>query len=112
MQIASALDSRWPEVVGAISEAIDLEATARSSGALTRRREIRTAEQLLRLALAYGPGGLSLRSAAARAGIAEGGEGSRPLRHGGHEAHPQRVWLAGRDRRRAGEPCRYPAAPA
>jgi hypothetical protein len=74
MQIASALDSRWPEVVGAISEAIDLEATARSSGALIRRREIRTAEQLLRLALAYGPGGLSLRSAAAWAGIAGGAD--------------------------------------
>jgi hypothetical protein len=37
-----------------------------------RRREIRSGEQLLRLALAYGPGGLSLRSAAAWAGIAEG----------------------------------------
>ena len=72
MQIASALDSRWPEVVGTISDAIDLEATARSRGALLRRRGIRSAEQLLRLALAYGPGGLSLRMAAAWAGIAEG----------------------------------------
>jgi hypothetical protein len=69
MQAASALDSRWPEMVGAVSEAIDLEATARSSGALIRRREIRTAEQLLRLALAYGPGGLSLRAAATWAGV-------------------------------------------
>lgn len=74
MQIASALISRWPDVVGAISEAIDLEATARTSGALVRRREIRTAEQLLRLALAYGPGGLSLRMAAAWAEISEGAE--------------------------------------
>jgi hypothetical protein len=72
MQLASSLDSQWPEVVGAVSRAIDLEMTARSSGALVRRREIRSGEQLLRLALAYGPGGLSLRSAAAWAGIAEG----------------------------------------
>jgi len=72
MQVASSLDSHWPEVVGAVSRAIDLETTVRSSGALVRRREIRSGEQLLRLALAYGPGGLSLRSAAAWAGIAEG----------------------------------------
>ena len=34
-----------------------------------RRRAIRSAEMLLRLALAYGPGGLSLRTAAAWAGV-------------------------------------------
>lgn len=72
MQVASSLDSRWPEVVGAISRIVDLEATARASGALRRRREIRSAEGLLRLALAYGPGGLSLRSAAAWAGLNAG----------------------------------------
>jgi hypothetical protein len=72
MQVASSLDWQWPEVVGAVSRAVDLEVTARRSGALVRRREIRSGEQLLRLALAYGPGGLSLRSAAAWAGIAEG----------------------------------------
>jgi hypothetical protein len=69
MQPASALDSRWPDLVAAISAAIDLEATARSSGALVRRRGIRDAAALLRLALAYGPGGLSLRAAAAWAGV-------------------------------------------
>jgi Transposase DDE domain len=52
-----------------VSAAIDLEATARASGALVRRRAIRSAEMLLRLALAYGPGGLSLRMAAAWAGV-------------------------------------------
>ena len=72
MQMASTLDSQWPELVGAISQAIDLEATVVSSGALIRRREIRSGAQLLRLALAYGPGGLSLRSAAAWAGVREG----------------------------------------
>jgi hypothetical protein len=74
MQPASALDSRWPDLVAAISAAIDLEATARSSGALVRRRGIRDAAALLvrtmvRTALAYGPGGLSLRAAAAWAGV-------------------------------------------
>jgi hypothetical protein len=65
MQPASPLDQRWPELVATISGAIDLEATARSSKALVRCREIRSGEALLRLALAYGPGGLSLRAAAA-----------------------------------------------
>jgi hypothetical protein len=69
MQLASAsLEAQWPDLVAAVSAAIDLEATARSSGALVRRREIRSAEALLRLALASGPGGLSLRTAAAWAG--------------------------------------------
>src|SRR5918912_2230468 len=71
MQPASSppLEAQWPDLVAAVSAAIDLEATARTSGALVRRREIRSAEVLLRLALAYGPGGLSLRSAAAWAGV-------------------------------------------
>ena len=69
MQAVSSLDARWPDLVAAVSAAIDLEATARASGALVRRRAIRSAEMLLRLALAYGPGGLSLRSAAAWAGV-------------------------------------------
>src|ERR687894_679360 len=66
---SSSLEAQWPDLVAAVSAAIELEATARASGALVRRREIRSAEALLRLALAYGPGGLSLRTAAAWAGI-------------------------------------------
>jgi hypothetical protein len=71
MQSASplSLEAQWPELVATIAGAIDLEATARSTGALVRRRAIRSAEMLLRLALAYGPGGLSLRAAAAWAGV-------------------------------------------
>src|SRR5918993_1195106 len=65
---SSSLEAQWPDLVAAVSTAIDLEATARASGALVRRRAIRSAEMLLRLALAYGPGGLSLRAAAAWAG--------------------------------------------
>jgi Transposase DDE domain len=48
---------------------LDLEATARASGALRRRRGVRDAPSLLRLALGYGACGLSLRSAAAWAEI-------------------------------------------
>src|SRR5215207_6050759 len=65
---SSSLEAQWPALVAAVSAAIDLEATARASGALVRRRALRSAEMLLRLALAYGPGGLSLRAAAAWAG--------------------------------------------
>ena len=46
-----------------------METTARTSGALVRRRSVQDGATLLRLALAHGPGGLSLRSAAAWAGI-------------------------------------------
>ena len=63
------LDAQWPDLVAAVSGTIDLDATARTSGALVRRREIRSADALLRLALAYGSGGLSLRAAAAWAGV-------------------------------------------
>jgi hypothetical protein len=71
MQPASSLslDAQWPDLLAAVSAAIDPDTTARTSGALMRRREIRSAEALLRLALAYGPGGLSLRSAAAWVGV-------------------------------------------
>ena len=71
MQPASPLllDTQWSDLTASVSTAIDLEATAWTSGALVRRRGVRSAETLLRLALAYGPGGLSLRGAAAWAGV-------------------------------------------
>ena len=71
MQPASSVagEAQWSDLVAAVSAATDLEATARSSGALVRRWEIRSGEMLLRLALDYGPGGLSLRAAAAWAGF-------------------------------------------
>ena len=42
-----------------------LMASAQASGALVRRRAVKTPMTLLRLALAYGPGGLSLRETSA-----------------------------------------------
>ncbi len=67
-------EAEWQLLLSSVSEKVDLEATARSSGALLRRRSIRRAENLLRLALAYGPGGQSLRDTASwskRQGIAD-----------------------------------------
>lgn len=61
---------RWSSIVSRLGEVADLEATARSFGALRRVRKVRRAEDLLRLALMYGPGHLSLRSTAALAGDA------------------------------------------
>lgn len=63
--ILSLQEQDWPAVVSRIGQAIDLETSAREFGALVRKREIRSASDLLRLALAYGPGGQSLRQTAA-----------------------------------------------
>jgi len=71
---ASLLSGNWPAVIAAVGGSVDLEATARQFGALRRKRKIKTAEALLRLALMWGPGRLSLREAAALAGEAGIGE--------------------------------------
>lgn len=62
------LDPHWPAVLKRLSGVLDLDASARASGALVRRRNVSDGATLLRLALAHGPGGLSLRSAALWAG--------------------------------------------
>jgi hypothetical protein len=61
----SQLDSGWKELVRRLGSPDELEASAKASGALLRRREIKSAEDLLRLVLAYGPCGKSLRETAA-----------------------------------------------
>lgn len=71
---ASQLDGGWKRLVRRLGSAEDLEATAKASGALVRRREIKSAEDLLRLVLAYGPCGMSLRTVAAWAGTMGLGE--------------------------------------
>jgi hypothetical protein len=60
----------WPSLLSRIEAVVDLEASARSSGALRRVRKLRRASDLLRLALMYGPGRLSLRAVAGAAGDA------------------------------------------
>jgi hypothetical protein len=59
----------WREVIAPLANLVDLDDTARASGALLRRREIKSGEALLRLAVAWGPGDMSLRQAAAWAGV-------------------------------------------
>ena len=54
----------WPSVIGHISSLVDLDSSARSRRGLLRKRGVRSAADLLHLALLYGPGGLSLRSVA------------------------------------------------
>lgn len=67
-------DAGWSGLLARVGTRDDLDASARASGALTRRRGVRDGASLLRLGLGYGPGGMSLREAAAWAqmqGIAE-----------------------------------------
>lgn len=65
MRAVSSPDRCWSKLLAALPASLDLEATARSCGAFRRRRAISGPVALLRLALGYGPGGLSLRGAAA-----------------------------------------------
>ena len=65
MKIRPEILDRWPEVSARLPAGFDLEATARLRGAFTRVREIKNAETLLRLALAYGGLGMSLRETCA-----------------------------------------------
>jgi hypothetical protein len=71
MKIRPEILDHWPEVSAHLPADFDLEATARLRGAFTRAREIKNAETLLRLALAYGGLGMSLRETCA---WAEAGE--------------------------------------
>ena len=63
------LDSdEWLGIVRRLGGAERLTATARAHKAFLRSREVKSATDLLRLALMYGPGGQSLRVLAASAG--------------------------------------------
>src|SRR3954453_23554084 len=67
------IEDGWPEALQALGSALDVEASVRASGALRRARAVRDGAGLLRLGLAYGGCGLSLRQTAAWAaqGVAE-----------------------------------------
>ena len=58
-------DGSWPEVEALLGGAGEIDALARSTGALKRPREVRDGSQLLRLALGYAATGRSLRTTAA-----------------------------------------------
>ena len=61
MKIRSEILDHWPEVSAHFPADFNVEVTARARGAFTRAREIKDAATLLRLALAYGGLGMSLR---------------------------------------------------
>src|SRR4051812_21770717 len=70
----SVLRDRFAEVLARLPADLDLDDLALESKAIQRRREVVDGAALLRIALARGPGGLSLRQTAAWAsmqGIAE-----------------------------------------
>jgi hypothetical protein len=58
----------FPAVLGRLPPHVDLEALGREFKAFRRARGVRSASDLLRLALAWGPGGYSLQRVAAWAG--------------------------------------------
>jgi len=65
-------DGSWPRVEALLGGAGEIDALARATGALKRRREVRDGSQLLRLALGYAATGRSLRTTAAWSGPALG----------------------------------------
>jgi Transposase DDE domain len=69
MDLLSVLREQWKSLLQMLPRGLDLETTVRQSGCLQRRREIKDAETLLRLALVYGLSGLSLRGTAAWAQV-------------------------------------------
>jgi hypothetical protein len=70
MMIRADILDHWPEVQAHLPAGFDLEQTARERGAFTRARQIKDAQTLLRLALAYGGCGMSLRETCAWAEVA------------------------------------------
>src|SRR5580704_10675915 len=71
---ASVLTERFGEVLARLPAGLDLDGLALETKAIQRRREVVDGAALLRIALARGPGGLSLRQTSAWAsmqGIAE-----------------------------------------
>lgn len=69
MDALSFFENQWECLLERLPEGFDLETTLRQSGALKRRRAIRCAGTLLRLALVWAVGGLSLRATAAWAQV-------------------------------------------
>jgi hypothetical protein len=71
---ASVLTDQFSELLARLPAGLDLDGLALETGAIRRKREVCSGMALLRIALARGPGGLSLRQTAAWAsmlGIAE-----------------------------------------
>lgn len=71
MDTQQILEYDWPYILRFFPEAEELDASAQHYGALRRRREIKSAATLLRLAFAYAFCGMSLRETAAWAALAD-----------------------------------------
>jgi hypothetical protein len=70
MQTTASLESdQFPALLARLPLDLDLDQLAHEHKAIQRGRKIKTGAELLRLALAHGPGGMSLRDAAGWAGI-------------------------------------------
>lgn len=69
MAQTSPIDTEFGKLLSRLPDGLDLEASARASGALVRRRAVKDAASLLRLAFGYGVCGLSLRAASAWAQV-------------------------------------------
>ena len=105
------VEEGWPELLVAVGSAADPEASARASGALVRARRVKDGATLLRLALAYGGCGLSLRQTAAWAaaqGVAELSDVAVLGRRAGWRRSPAR---GSRRRRPVGVGCGWSTAP-
>jgi hypothetical protein len=64
-QASTVSTDRIAEVLARLPRGLDLDLLARETGAIQRPRELRCGSDLLRLALAWGPGGMSLAQTAA-----------------------------------------------
>lgn len=71
MEPREILEFQWPYLRRFLPPIDDIERAAVRTGALVRRREITSADRLLRLAMAYGFCGFSLRQTAAWAVVAD-----------------------------------------
>ena len=67
--LASPLDSGWFDILSRLPADLDLNHLARDTKAIQRLRGITDAADLLRLGLARGPGGKTLKQTAAWAGL-------------------------------------------
>ena len=67
-QAFSGLVDQFPDFLARLPPEVNLEELARRTGAFERPRGVRSGTDLLRLALAWGPGGYSMQRVAAWAG--------------------------------------------
>jgi hypothetical protein len=74
----SLVPDNWSGPISRVAGDLDFDAVAKETRALVRRRGVPDAKALLRLALARGPGGMSLRQTAAWAHLSGVTQTKRP----------------------------------